>query len=215
MKVILFDIGGVIENHEEQAFNIEKVIIDFVKKFNNNLSDKEILDMWTWSIDGSLNGKTLGVTNDEKDYIIWIETIKQRFNFECSIDKFLKEYYASANNMKLYKGVQDLINELLSLNVKVGLFSDTVFLVKDRIKREVPYDRMIKFFSFEIGMKKNNIESYKYVINKLNVNPGDILFLDDKMVNIELARKCGIKAIKFENDKILFVKQSIFKFLNN
>ena len=56
-----------------------------------------------------------------------------------------------------------------------------------------------RFLSFLIGARKPNKKIYQYAIKKLNVRPGEILFIDDVKKNVEGAKKAGIKAIQFKN----------------
>ncbi len=49
------------------------------------------------------------------------------------------------------------------------------------------------YFSFEIGMKKPDETTFKYVLNKHNLIPKNTLFVDDKKENTDAAEKLGIK----------------------
>jgi hypothetical protein len=55
------------------------------------------------------------------------------------------------------------------------------------------------FLSSEIGLIKPNIEKYKYVLNKLNTEPKNCIFIDDKIANLIPARELGIIVIRFES----------------
>jgi HAD superfamily hydrolase (TIGR01509 family) len=59
------------------------------------------------------------------------------------------------------------------------------------------------FLSHEIKLRKSNPESFLYVIKRLNLLPREILFVDDRNENIELARKLDLKAILFKNSNQL------------
>ncbi|MHA1689699.1 MAG: HAD-IA family hydrolase [Promethearchaeota archaeon] len=48
------------------------------------------------------------------------------------------------------------------------------------------------FLSYELSMRKPEIEKYKYVLKKLNAKPEECIFIDDKLVNLVPARKLGI-----------------------
>jgi glucose-1-phosphatase len=49
------------------------------------------------------------------------------------------------------------------------------------------------YFSFEIGMKKPDEMTFKYVLNKHNLIPKNTLFIDDKKENTDAAEKLGIR----------------------
>jgi putative hydrolase of the HAD superfamily len=50
------------------------------------------------------------------------------------------------------------------------------------------------FFSCRLGCEKPDPAFYRKVQSHIGVEPGDILFLDDKPVNVEAARALGWNA---------------------
>lgn len=52
------------------------------------------------------------------------------------------------------------------------------------------------FYSHIIGMRKPDDEIYLHITDTLGINPADILFLDDMLVNVEAAQKLGWNAIQ-------------------
>jgi putative hydrolase of the HAD superfamily len=52
-------------------------------------------------------------------------------------------------------------------------------------------------WSFQHLMAKPDPAIYRLVLEKLNVQPGEALFLDDKLVNIKAAQALGMHAIQF------------------
>lgn len=56
-----------------------------------------------------------------------------------------------------------------------------------------------KFLSFQMGCLKPDVKIFKLVIEKLNVAPGDLLFIDDKEENIRAAGRLGIHGIHFKS----------------
>lgn len=59
------------------------------------------------------------------------------------------------------------------------------------------YDQLFDkaYFSFKIGMRKPDLEIYEKIINTHNLNPSKTLFIDDSPINIDSAKKLGIKTI--------------------
>lgn len=47
------------------------------------------------------------------------------------------------------------------------------------------------------GLRKPSAESYQAVVDHLKVDPSDIVFIDDRPVNVEGACKAGLKGIVF------------------
>ena len=56
------------------------------------------------------------------------------------------------------------------------------------------------FESSKLGIRKPEIEIYKYVIDKLNVAPENILFIDDLGINLKPAKDLGIHTYKAANE---------------
>lgn len=101
---------------------------------------------------------------------------------------------------KLDKEVVKIIN---SLDKKV-LFSNQLPLHAVESKKNGWFEFFDKLFlSFKIGAKKPDLKSYKAVLEKLKAKPSDVVFFDDKLVNVEGARKAGINAVLFKNAKQL------------
>ena len=52
-------------------------------------------------------------------------------------------------------------------------------------------------WSFQLHLAKPDPAIYRHMLNELGVEPAEMLFLDDKIENIEAARALGIQAIQF------------------
>ena len=50
------------------------------------------------------------------------------------------------------------------------------------------------FLSFELGMVKPDPEIFDHVVAELGVDAGRVLFLDDNRLNVEQARRAGLRA---------------------
>jgi glucose-1-phosphatase len=54
------------------------------------------------------------------------------------------------------------------------------------------------YYSHLLGLRKPSKEIYEYVLKDNNLEPTKTLFIDDALVNVEAARKTGIRAIHLE-----------------
>ncbi|HEX4039217.1 MAG TPA: HAD family phosphatase [Acidobacteriaceae bacterium] len=54
-------------------------------------------------------------------------------------------------------------------------------------------------FSCELGLAKPDPAIYTFTCEQVGVGPKDALFLDDKLVNIEAARRVGLHAVQFHD----------------
>lgn len=62
------------------------------------------------------------------------------------------------------------------------------------------------FISAEINKIKPNADFYQHLLDSLNINPEELLFLDDNQNNIDGATKLGIETIKVNRDTNLFTE---------
>ncbi|MDQ3072923.1 MAG: HAD family phosphatase, partial [Bacteroidota bacterium] len=55
------------------------------------------------------------------------------------------------------------------------------------------------YYSFQLGMRKPDLEIYDHITNDLNVSPSKILFIDDNADNVKGAAKAGWNAVQKED----------------
>jgi putative hydrolase of the HAD superfamily len=70
------------------------------------------------------------------------------------------------------------------------------------------------YFSYEMGIRKPDENTFKFVINNHNLNPKKTLFIDDKKENTDVAEKLGLKVWnlqpKIDDITEIFDKKIIF-----
>ena len=66
--------------------------------------------------------------------------------------------------------------------------------------------------SAEIHRIKPNIDFYEYILNKYNIKPNELLFLDDNVKNVDSASRLGISTIKV--DKTIDILKEIESKIN-
>lgn len=90
----------------------------------------------------------------------------------------------------------------LSKGVKNALLSNASPWFEDSWRHDdllAPQDR---FFSFDLGMVKPDLEIYKKVQTKLGVTFEEMIFIDDKPQNVAAAESLGIHGIVFTPDTL-------------
>ena len=88
-------------------------------------------------------------------------------------------------------------------NVKLVVATNHVSYVRKYIEKTFDNADDI-IISAEIGMIKPNKDFYEYILNKYNINPDELLFLDDSIRNIDGALSLGIKTIKVDKGMDLY-----------
>lgn len=193
VKVILFDLGGVLFTNGSKKFNIAiasryNLDDDFVKSVSNG----EIGSKYRES----------KITRDE----FW-KLFLQTLNIHEHPDDLEKEWISYYD---LIEGTRDIIFEL-SKKYKVYYLSDNV---KERVDKLDERFGFLKWFvdgifSHDVGVRKPNPKIYEYAIQKVGVNPDEIVFVDDKESSLIPARQMGITTILFESPKKL--RQDLIK----
>ncbi len=151
-----------------------------------------------------------------------IETIKKRFSFDNTFKKFeqgeiepsvfrnhirtkLKleidneKFDEGWNSIygKFFPGMERLLRNLKKGYRLIGLTNtNKIHMRKWRILYQRPLRHFEKIFcSCEIGARKPELKAYKIVLNYLNTNPNEVIFLDDNIEHIRVAERLGIKSI--------------------
>ena len=93
-----------------------------------------------------------------------------------------------------------LVDELKEKEIAIALFSN-IDNHYARFLREFglyeAFDPCI--LSCDIGLRKPDPKAYQLLIERLEIHAGDIVFIDDKLENIERAKELGIDGIHFES----------------
>ncbi len=186
IKIIMFDLGGVV--FEE---NWEKLNEEFVKKFGISVLIRNSYGLETQEVyDGAIIGKKSMC--DVFSEICKINGLKRNIDELCD---FYKECYK--RNQKINEKVVELIKQLKK-RFKIVCLTDTNNLHFKSHEEQGILDLFDeKFGSHELGMRKKDKQTFKIVLDKLRVKPNEVLFVDDKIVNIESARSARINVIHF------------------
>lgn len=211
-KVVIFDWGGVVESHEDNLKDTKDAELRLIKRFNDELSDEEILKRWTKITPSFMQ---IGATNNELEVKDWVDSIQTTMNINVPFEEFRKAYEEEFSKIKYYEDVVKYAHSLKD-RCKIGILSNLCALDKVRIDEQYNLSKFdYVYLSFELGMIKPNKEIFEYVLNDLQIEPHNILFIDDNHNNILMAKECGwntCEAFGYELDKI---KDSVDDFLNN
>ena len=204
-KLILFDWGNIVESHIT-GYNCYDAFNDLFKECGYN-GDEEVFNL--------LGKYKLGIIKSSNDFEKVYAKIAKDFGFTKPYFEFVEAYKKIFSKIDYYK---DVAQYEVSLKDKcyIGILSNLTVFDKERLDKQVNlslYDYV--FLSFEMGLKKPDIEIFEYVQKQLPFEPNNILFIDDRQDNVEMASKIGwntFQATGLELDKI---KQKCEEFLNN
>ena len=87
----------------------------------------------------------------------------------------------------------DLVEKLKSAGVRVALLSNSWGNTYPREQIDALFDPVV--ISGEVGMRKPNPEIFAHTLKLLGVKPGEVVFIDDAVANIEGARWAGLRTV--------------------
>ena len=208
-KIVIFDWGGVIENNNTSSYNISRVIIDIMKKYNCRLTDREIIDICT-------NGRKLFNTftdDNEQTTIDWFNEIKNKLNIDCSYDEYKKSYYEYGKKIPYHENVVKFAHELKE-KCYIAIFSSLVKLDEARINDQVNLSLFdYNFLTYKMGVNKPDTRAFEYIENTVKINPENILFIDDTQINIEQANMRKWNTCRADGYEFEKIKKSVEEFL--
>lgn len=184
IKTIIFDFGDVFINLDKQATSRE------LKKLNRKEFPENILKV-------------------NKEYEMGL--LSTEAFIESYIDNFSgltnKEIYAAWNAVLLdfpryrLRFIQKLSEEK---KYQLILLSNTNEIHIDWIKLKVPFFEDFKacfdafYLSHEINLRKPNVDIFKFVLKKHQLNPDECLFIDDTTENTDAAKSLGLQVWNIE-----------------
>jgi putative hydrolase of the HAD superfamily len=196
IKAIIFDAGGVLFNSKEALFNGP---IEHISKITGKPSD--VADKAYRETIKECESKEV----DEK--YLWEDLInrlglKIPFTGQNPIAEGFKRF-------KFTEGITSLIQQLKP-RYKLAIVSNAN-AVEEKIARPLSlYDQVhVVVLSYQVGVRKPDPKIYKEAFKRLEVNPSEVVFVDDTPENVEEARELGMVGVLFESTEQL--KQELSK----
>lgn len=188
IKAIFFDLGGVVFTHGMTLF------IDYIAK-KHGKDQKVVYDALKHSdlVNAYYEGKIL---RDE-----FYSGLKKKIQINDDtneLEQKMFDVYQVSEETKL------IIKQLRS-TYKVYFLSDNF---KERVEDANNKYGFIQWFdggvfSHEVGARKPKMKIYKIALKKVDFKPEQILFIDDKEINLPPAQKLGIKTLLYKNPEQL------------
>ncbi len=187
----MFDADGVVIL--SQMFSYK-----YAKEFSINTA--ELDDFFKTDFQDCLVGKA--------DLKITIKPWLEKWNWSKSVDEFLDYWFRAEHNINA--DLIENIREFRGNEIKCVLATNQEKYRLEYMKKEMDFESVFdKIYSSNlIGFKKPDVRYYRYIIDDLNENPGDIIFYDDRLENIETAKLLGINSYLYNRDTKLITKNN-------
>jgi putative hydrolase of the HAD superfamily len=191
IKVIILDIGGVLISSER---SFDGIYEEFAKAIG--APPEKMVKLHNQYLDRMLYGKISAAQ--------FFSLIKKKFHVKGDLKK--KWIAVAKKNIKINKELLATVDKLrarypmvlLSNVSQIRSFMDEEFDLYSHFDRA--------FLSYKLKMQKPSKKIFAYALKKLKVKPQEVLFIDDKTSNLQVARELGMVCIQFNNNAQLMTE---------
>ena len=181
---VVFDIGGVLVKTDFNRF-----LHAITKEFNIPIEDL---------INKSTNGVHLDYMKGKLTGEQFVDIICKKYNQTISVEKFEKLWYLILSEQN--DDVADIV-DCLHKQYHLAIISNIDPWHYDYCKTNFSVISTFKrfFLSYECNLLKPDPQFFKLVLEQLNEQPEQCLLIDDRLDNIQAAKKIGYQVIQFKN----------------
>ena len=185
IKTVLFDLGGVLMRTEDLQPRKELAA-------RYDMSFEELTDL-IYRMESAWQA-TLGEISAEEHW----EEVRKKFALSPQeIERFKESYWAGDTlDEQLIDFIQGLNSEYTT-----GLLSNAWSDLRKALTEDWEIIDVFQhvFISAELGLAKPDPKIYYHVVEEVDCQPHEIVFLDDMIENVESARQVGLNAIHFRS----------------
>ena len=182
MKVCLFDCGGVIYPYSLAPF--KKWVSEQTLKQSFSFKWKEVMT-------GELSFASFSKNVCEQIGICYTPIIQKEI--KESLLKGMGNFYSETKELMTY---------LKEKKIQMGLLSNALPAFEGTLD-ELPLKKEFIFPSYQMGLLKPDKRIFKAVLEKMHLQPSEVLFIDDKKENVEAALYLGMKSFVFQKETAL------------
>ena len=153
--------------------------------------------------------------SDFKDLDLGNMTLIEKLN-SSNIPNNLKEKYK--DYLLNYYKYREYNKELLYLIKELKNNNYNIYILSDNNKEAISYYKSLDLFknidgwvvSYEYKTMKEDKIIFKILLEKYKLNSKECLYIDDRIINVDIAKSLGIKAFKYS-----FLNDNVNDLINN
>ena len=208
-KMVIMDWGGVIDNDNNSINGWKARTKSIIRRLGN--SDDEISTWATFDVDDKKYN--ICEINDNNLLDKWISNVITKYSLSCNKEEFLDVYKEEYANVIYYKDIIEILYKTKKY-CQIGILSNLTKLDKDRLGKQVDFSKLDYVgLSFELGEIKPNDKIYELVEEQTNIEPNNILFIDNRIDNINAARKRGWNTLLATGEDSELIENKIKEFV--
>ena len=189
-KAVIFDMGGVFIRTKPKN-NRQELAAKY------GISAEELNHMIFLS-EKSIDAEKGLITRDD----LMKQLMQSLGEDEEKAQQFLEEFFMTDYEDK------ELVNYVRTLRpqYKLGLLSNAFLGTREWMQERHEFLDLfdVSYFSAEVGMRKPEEPFFKLILDALQVDPSDVLFIDDFIENIKGAQKMGIQTVWYHDRDAAF-----------
>ena len=153
--------------------------------------------------------RLFGDNIDDSSYLMSARKIISKDSIIMRMTEDIIEKLYKVKDPKIFEKIKAKYND-----IKIVIATNHVSFVRNYIGENLGVNYLDDvIISAEVHKIKPNVDFYQLLLDKYNVTPAEMLFIDYNQKNVDGAKKLGIKTIKI--DKNMDVFSEVMKFLNN
>lgn len=158
--------------------DVADLLVPFVRKYGNGVSESVIEQEYLSASLGEIDATT--------------------FWRRVGLDPTLEDSYLEGH--ELNEGVVELLARASQRFSRVCSLSNDVSQWSVKLRRTFGLDRAIDpwIISSDVGSRKPSPEIYLHLLDRLEVSPERVVFVDDRPKNLDGARQVGMQTILFD-----------------
>lgn len=203
-KIVIFDLFGVvIDSHSKTKYNLNNARRDIANDCNFDIN---VFSMF-------FEDEKFGITN-EKDFDNLIKKYINECKSNIDVSRFKEVYIKYYGKISCYEKVLEFIENLQDKNYKTAILSKLCVLDKLYLEKNINLGKFDNLFlSCDLGMEKPNVKVFEYVSKETGIEGKNILFIDDSVENIEVAKMLGWNVCNATGDELDKIKEMVEEFL--
>jgi putative hydrolase of the HAD superfamily len=124
-----------------------------------------------------------------------LEAVLRRLDATCDVETVLNHW----RMIEAHQPILTMIRELRSTGVYCAIASNQERNRARHMSEALGYYEVFEreFYSCDLGHTKPSPRYFEEIVHITNFEPSQMLFIDDRLENVEAARRCGLAAEQF------------------